>query len=165
MKGIVLLTLATFAAPLAAQETFTHELVTMVLPAGWAVQPKPAVAEPEYVAALQGANKAANAVVTASNGYGNLKEAMQRGTAMIQAAFPGAVADTSYYELKTGSGDKIWLQAFSGSLTYGGKDVPLAALLAVTVNGKRGVIAQVYFAPQFGAQVGREFGELIRSFK
>jgi hypothetical protein len=162
MKTIALM--LAIATPLAAQETFTHELVTMTLPAGWTVQPKPAGAEPEYVAALQGVNKGANAVVTAGK-YGNLKEAMQRGTGMIQAAFPGAVAETSFYRLKTTDGDELWLLAFSGSLSYGGKDVPLAALLAVTVNGKRGVIAQVYFAPQFAEQVGREFGELIRSFK
>jgi hypothetical protein len=164
MKSIVMLALAVLAAPLAAQESFTHELMTMVLPAGWVVQPRPAGAEAEFVAALQGANKAGNAVVTAA-GYGNLKEAMARGTAMIQAALPGAIPDTSLYELKTDAGDRMLLQGFSATMSYGGKDVQLAALLAVTVNGRRGVIAQVYFAPQFADQVGREFGQLIRSFK
>lgn len=162
MKTIALL--LALATPLAAQEVFTHELVTMTLPAGWVVQPRPANAEAEYVAALQGANKAANAVITAAS-YGDLKDAMARGTTMIQAALPGAVPDTAVYELKTDGGDKILLQGFSGTLSYGGKDVQLAALLAVTVNGKRGVIAQVYFAPQFAGVVGKEFGQLVRSFK
>lgn len=162
MKTIALL--LALATPLAAQEVFTHELVTMTLPAGWVVQPKPANAEAEYVAALQGADKNGNAVITAAN-YGNMKEALARGTAMVQAALPGAVPEGQLYELKTESGDPVMLQGFTGTLQYGGKDVQLGAALAVTVNGKRGVIAQVYFAPQFASRVGKEFGQLVRSIK
>ncbi|MFN2571137.1 MAG: hypothetical protein ABR537_05920 [Gemmatimonadales bacterium] len=162
MKTVALL--LALASPLAAQEVFTHELVTMTLPAGWVVQPKPDNAEAEYVAALQGANKAGNAVITAAN-YGDIKETMARGTAMVQAALPGAIAEGDVKELKADNGDRILLQGFTATMQYGGKDVPLGAVLAVTVNGKRGVIAQVYFAPQFANRVGKEFGQLVRSFK
>jgi hypothetical protein len=162
MKTIALL--LALATPLAAQETVTHELVTMTLPAGWTVQPKPVGAEAEYVAALQASNKAVNVIVTAAD-YGSLKDAAARGAAMIQAALPGAVADTVFYEVQADNGDKVRIQSFTATVQYGGKDVPVAAMLAVTVNSKRGVIAQVYFAPQFAALAGREFGQLVRSFR
>jgi hypothetical protein len=153
------------AAAASAQETFTHELVTMVLPAGWAVQPKPAGAEAEFVASLSAAAQSATVVVTASNRYGNLKEALRLGMGMVQAAVPGAIPDTAVYEMKTASGDNILMQGFAANMQYGGQDVQIAGLLAVTVRGKRGVIAQVYFPPQHAEKVGRDFGQLINSFK
>ena len=147
------------------QATFTHELVTLVVPVGWAVQPKPPGAEAEFVASISAAAQSATVVVTASNRYGNLKEALRLGLSMVQAAVPGAIPDTMVYSLKTKSGDDILMQGFTANTQYGGQDVQIAGLLAVTVRGKRGVIAQGYFPPQHAEQVGRDFGQLISSFK
>ena len=153
------------SATAAAQETFTHELVTMVIPAGWALQAKPPGAEAEFVASLSAAAQSATVVVTASNNYGNLKEALRLGLSMVQTAVPGAIPDTAVYQMKTASGDNILMQGFSANMQYGGQEVTIAGLLAVTVRGKRGVIAQVYFPPQHAEKVGRDFGQLIISFK
>jgi hypothetical protein len=161
---LLLAALAAFGTRTAvAQETFTHELVTMVLPKGWAVQPSNP--EPDLIVALQGAGKKANAIVMGSTEYGDLNNAMQKGREIVGGALPGAVGDTSVLELQTAAGDKMLLQRFTATMTYGGKDVALAALVAVTVNGKRGIIAQVYFPANSANQVGREFDQLIRSIK
>ena len=164
-RPILLIAAMAIAHPASAQETFTHELVTMVVPAGWAVQAKPPGAEAEFVASFSAAAQSATVVITASNGYGNLKEAFRLGMGMVQTAVPGAIPDTAVYEMKTASGDNILMQAFSATMQYGGQDVTIAGLLAVTVRGKRGVIAQVYFPPQHAEKVGRDFGQLINSFK
>lgn len=162
MLAVPILALGALASA-AAQQPFKHELVSMIVPAGWTVQPRPADAEAEFVASIQASVKTATAVITAGN-YGKIDAALQRGRGMILAALPGAVPDTVVHDFKIENGDRMLLQGFTATVTYGGKDVEVGAILAVTVNGRRGVIAQFYFPPD-GSPVGTEFGQLIRTFK
>lgn len=152
-----------FAGSAAAQQVFTHELVTFTFPAGWAAQPPP-VAEAGIITSFNASAIGANGVVSGGQ-LGNLKDALQQGLGMVIGGLPGAIPDTLVHEFKTLAGENVMMQSFTGTLAYAGRDVELGALVAVTVNGRRGVIMQVYFPPGNAERVAREFVELVRSIK
>ncbi|MDP3909091.1 MAG: hypothetical protein Q8Q14_01760 [Gemmatimonadales bacterium] len=155
--------LALFAGALAAQQVYTHELVTFSFPKGWAAQPPPA-AEAGIITSFGAAALGASGVVL-GGAYGNMKETLQQGRGQVIAGLPGAIPDTLVHEFKTLAGDNVMMQSFTGTIAYAGKDVELGALVAVTVKGDRGVIMQVYFPPANADRVAREFVELVRSIK
>lgn len=144
-----------------AQDVFTHQLVTMTLPAGWATKPPPSP-EQGMIAMVGSQALGANGVLHAGD-FGNLRKTLELGRGIVIAGLPGAIPDTAVYEFKTTAGEPVMLQGFSGTMSYAGKDVELSVLLAVTVNGRRGVMCYVFFPPGKAAQVGKEFGDLIRS--
>lgn len=155
--------LALFAGTLVAQQVYTHELVTCSFPAGWAAQPPPA-AEAGVVTSFSAPALGASGVVLGGASK-NIKDALQQGRAQVIAGLPGAIPDSLVHEFKTLAGANVMMQAFTGTIAYAGKDVELGALVAVTVNGDRGVIMQVYFPPAHADRVAREFVELVRSVK
>ena len=161
--GVVVLLAAVAPAGAPAQQPFNHELVSMIIPAGWSVQPRPAGAEAEFVASIQASVKTVTAVITAAD-YGKIDQALQRARGMVLAALPGAIPDSVVHDFKIENGDRMLLQGFTATVSYGGKDVEVGAMVAVTVNGRRGVIAQLYF-PAGTEGIGAEFGALIRTFK
>ena len=145
---------------------FTHELVSLALPAGWTVSPKPNNPDPDLIATFNSQALGANVVLAGGAKYGNVDQIMQKTKNTVMVAIPNAQPSGDPFEVAAQSGEKIRVQLYTGSLVINGKDIPMGALIAATKNNQRGLSFMVFFgtvAPGNGERVGREFGQLLNS--
>ncbi len=158
LAPLMLLPLSTASA----QQVFTHEMVTLTFPSGWTAKPPPSAQEGLLATFSASAISASGVMSTAQ---GNLKDLLQQGRTMVLGGLPGAIPDSLVHELKTSGGDNVLMQSFTGTAVHAGKEIPLGVLLAATMNGRRGLLVQVYFGPANVDRVSREFIQLIQSIQ
>jgi hypothetical protein len=154
------------AAGTVTDRTYTHELLSLTLPAGWVVKPPPAQREAEFIVMIGHDALGASLVISGGKGLGdNLKKIMARGQQQVLAAVGGATPDANGIATQTHANEKVLIQGYKGSMVFGGRDVTLGVLVAATAVKRGGLLLQVYFPIANADPVGRAFAELVQSVR
>jgi hypothetical protein len=148
------------------ETTFTHDRLTLRLPAGWVTQDIPSDSEPQVIGYLKSnAIPGASITVMCYRGWGyNQRKVRIAGLMSLAAAYPkGQQALKKPTKIRTESGSKAVVELWRGVLEASGQTVSLQSPMGIVRTEDCWLLMIGYGPESTGAELERDFEAILKS--